>query len=164
MPSTSVPHCSRRIPRPPDRYYGDAFNVSAQDPVQDPTRYDEVVTDIDVVLWHNAMNFEIESMYFNKVWEIIVAPEGIKPIGCKWIYKKKKGVDGKVETYKARLVAKGYNQIEGLDHKESFLPVAMHKSIRALLAIVCHYDYEIWQMDIKIAFLNEDLDVTIYMS
>ena len=63
-------------------------------------------------------------------------------------------MDGKVESYKARLVAKGYNQIEGLDYEETFLPVAMHKSIRALLAIACHYDYEIWQMDIKTAFLN----------
>ena len=61
-PSTSVPHHSGRIPRPPDRYYGDAFNVSAQDPVQDPTRYDEVVTDVDADLWRKAMNLELESI------------------------------------------------------------------------------------------------------
>ena len=53
------------------------------------------------------MNSKIDFMYSNKVWHLIDAPEGIVPIGCKWIFKKKIGVDGKVETYKARLVAKG---------------------------------------------------------
>ena len=85
-------------------------------------------------------------------------PEGIVPIGCKWIFKKKIGVDGKVETYKARLVAKGYRQRQGVDYDETFSPVAMLKSIRILLAITAHYDYEIWQMDVKTAFLNGNLE------
>jgi len=48
----------------------------------------------------------MESMYSNQVWDLVEPPERIKPIGCKWIYKKKRGVDGKVETFKAKLVAK----------------------------------------------------------
>ena len=59
-----------------------------------------------------------------------------------------------METYKVRLVAKGYNQKAGIDYEETFSPVAMLKSIRILLLIAAHYDYEIWQMDVKIAFLN----------
>ena len=39
----------------------------------------------------------------------------------------------------------------------------MIKSIRILLAIANHMDYEIWQMDFKTAFLNGSLDETIYM-
>ena len=35
-------------------------------------------------------------------------PEEVKPIGCKCIYKRKRGVVGKVETFKARLVVKSY--------------------------------------------------------
>ena len=54
------------------------------------------------------MNVEMESMGSNKVWELVDLPEGIKPIGCKWVYKRKRGADGKVETFKTRLVAKGY--------------------------------------------------------
>ena len=76
-------------------------------------------------------------------------PEGIKPIGCKWVYKRKRGADGKVETFKARLVAKGYMQNEGIDYDETFSPVAMLKSIRILLSIAATLDYEIWQMDVK---------------
>ena len=41
-------------------------------------------------------------------------PNGIKLVGCKWVYKRKRGVDEKVETFKARLVAKGYTQKEAV--------------------------------------------------
>ncbi|KAK0574910.1 hypothetical protein LWI29_030765 [Acer saccharum] len=86
-----------------------------------------------------------------------------KPIGCKWIYKRKRGVDGKVETFKARLMANGYIQKEGVDFDETFSLVAMFKSIRILLSIATHFDYEIWQMDIKTAILKGNLDESIYM-
>ncbi|KAL5563191.1 hypothetical protein UlMin_032938 [Ulmus minor] len=77
--------------------------------------------------------------------------------------KRKRGADGRVETYKARLVAKGYTQKEGIDYEETFSPVAMLKSIRILLSIGAHLDYEIWQMDVKTAFLNGRLEENIYM-
>ena len=67
-------------------------------------------------------------------------------------------------TYKARLVAKGYRQRQRIDFDETFSPVAMLKSIRILLAIAAHYDYENWQMDVKIAFLNENLSEEVYMT
>src|ERR1051325_9452532 len=110
------------------------------------------------------MDLEMESMYSNSVWELIDQPDGIKPIGCKWIYKRKRDAVGKVQTFKARLVAKGYTQREGVDYEETFSPVAMLKSIRILLSIATYYDYEIWQMDVKTTFLNGYLDESIYMS
>ena len=110
------------------------------------------------------MDQEIESMYSNLVWELVDLPEGFRPIENKWIYKRKKGLDGQVETYKARLVAKGYTYKEGVDYEETFSPMVMLKSIRILLSIVASLYYEIWQIDVKITFLNGNFDEEIYIS
>ena len=100
--------------------------------------------DIDSVKWLEAMKFEIDSMYQNQVWDLVDAPERIKPIGCKWIYKRKTDTEGNIQTYKARLVEKCYRKIQGINYEETFSPVAMIKSIRILLALAAHFDYEIW--------------------
>ena len=73
------------------------------------------------------------------------------------------GADGNVETFKARLVAKGYSQHEGIDYQDTFSSVAMLKSIHTLLAVAAYFDYEIWQMNVKTAFLNGYLEEDIYM-
>jgi hypothetical protein len=88
----------------------------------------------------------------------------VRAIECKWIFKKKTDTDGNVHIYKARLVAKGFHHIQCVDYDETFSPVAMLKSIRILLAIATNYDYEIWQMDVKTAFLNGNLSEDVYMT
>jgi len=88
----------------------------------------------------------------------------VTAIECKWIFKKKTNANGNVHIYKARLVAKGFRQIQGVDYDETFSPIAVLKCIRILLAIVVYYDYEIWQMDVKTAFLNGNLSEDVYMT
>ncbi|GJT32828.1 putative retrotransposon protein [Tanacetum coccineum] len=72
-------------------------------------------------------------------------------------------MDGAVHTNKARLVAKGFTQTLGIDYEETFSPVADIRAIRILIAIAAFYDYEIWQMDVKTAFLNGYLNEEVYM-
>nr|GFC31364.1 retrotransposon protein, putative, Ty1-copia subclass [Tanacetum cinerariifolium] len=72
----------------------------------------------------------------------------------KWLFKKKTDMDENVHIYKARLVVKGFNQTPGIDYEETFSPVADIRDIRILIAIAAYYDSEIWQMDVKTAFLN----------
>ncbi|WVZ50512.1 hypothetical protein U9M48_001758 [Paspalum notatum var. saurae] len=77
---------------------------------------------------------------------------------------KKIDADGNVYIYKARLVAKGFRQIHGVDYDETFLQIAMLKSIWILLAIAAYHDYEVWQMDVKTVFLNGNLSEDVYMT
>ena len=85
----------------------------------------------------------MEFMEINSVWTLVDPSEGIKPIGCKWIFKTKRGIDRKVKTYKAHLVAKGYHQHYGIGYDEIFFLIALLKSIRIILAIAAYMDYEI---------------------
>ena len=80
----------------------------------------EAIQSSDSKKWLRAMISEMESMSANEVWDLVDAPEGINPIGCKWVFKKKIGADGNVQTYKARLVAKGLRQKQGIDYDETF--------------------------------------------
>ena len=81
----------------------------------EPTTYEESMNSSESDKWLNAMKSEMYSMYTNQVWTLIDPSEGIKPIRCKWIFKKKMNMEGNVITYKARLVAKGYRQKQGVD-------------------------------------------------
>jgi len=159
------PRRSDRIRHEPDRYYG--YLVTEDDDVvhidDEPTTYQEAMSSSESQEWEKAMKAEMQSMDDNQVWNLIDPPEGLKTIGCKWVFKRKTDVHGVVQTYKARLVAKGFKQIHGIDYDETFSPVAMLKSIRILFAIAAHYDYEIWQKDVKTAFLNGNLTEDVYM-
>ena len=90
--------------------------------------------------------------------------DGVKPIGRKWVFKLKTDKDENVSVYKARLVTKCFKQIHGIDYEERFSPIIMIRSIRIILAIAAYYDYEIWQMDVKTAFLNGYLEEDLYMT
>jgi hypothetical protein len=102
-------------------------------------------------------------MYDNQVWTLVDIPSDRKAVENKWIFKKKTDADGNVTIYKARLVAKGFRQIQGVDYDETFSPVAMLKSIQNLSAIAAYFDYEIWQMDVRTAFLNGNIEEELYM-
>ena len=86
-------------------------------------------------------------------------------IGRKWVFAKKEGFASKEEIrYKARLMAKGYAQKEGINYNEVFSPLVKHSSIRILLALVVQLNLELAQLDVKTAFLNDDLKEEIYMT
>ncbi|KAL0394829.1 UNVERIFIED_CONTAM: Retrovirus-related Pol polyprotein from transposon TNT 1-94 [Sesamum latifolium] len=97
--------------------------------------YGEAISDVDSDKWLEAMKSKMDSMGSNQVWTLVDPPKGVRPVGYKWVYKRKLGADGEVTAFKARLVVKGYTQRPGVDFEETYSPVAMAKSIRILLAI-----------------------------
>ena len=54
-----------------------------------------------------VMNIDMESLYSNQVWFLVSPLDGVKPIGYKWIYKRKRMIDRKVKTFQAQLMEKG---------------------------------------------------------
>ncbi|KAL0291383.1 UNVERIFIED_CONTAM: hypothetical protein Scaly_2640000 [Sesamum calycinum] len=111
----------------------------------DPRTQGEVKSDIDSDKWFEAMKSEIDLMGSNLVWTIVDPPKGVKPLECKWIYKRKLGADGEVTAFKVRLVTKGYSQQPGVNFEKTYSLVAMAKSTRILLAIAAWSIYNLKQ-------------------
>ncbi|GJR30013.1 retrotransposon protein, putative, ty1-copia subclass [Tanacetum coccineum] len=136
------------------RRYGD---------LNEPHNYKAALSDPEFDKWLEAMNTEMQSMKDNQVWVLVDLPPNGRTVRSKWLFKKKTDMDGNVHTFKARLVAKGYTQTYGVDYRETFSHVPDIKAIRILLAITDIYDFEIWQRNVKTAFLNGHLSEDIYM-
>src|SRR3954466_15232400 len=153
---------STRSRAPPEWYDNPVLTVLLVEN-SEPANYEEAMMSPDSEKWLEAMKSELGSMSENQVWTLVDPPSDRKAVECKWIFKKKTDADGNVTVYKARLVAKGFRQVQGVDYDETSSPIAMFKYIRILLAIAAFHDYEIWQMDVKTAFLNGNIDEELYM-
>ncbi|GJT69260.1 retrovirus-related pol polyprotein from transposon TNT 1-94 [Tanacetum coccineum] len=114
--------------------------------------------------WFQAMQDEIHEFDRLEVWELVPRPIYVMVIALKWIYKVKLDEYGDVLKNKARLVAKGYRQEEGIDFEESFAPVARIEAIRIFIANAATKNMIIYQMDVKTAFLNGDLQEEVFVS
>ncbi|KAJ9541983.1 hypothetical protein OSB04_028489 [Centaurea solstitialis] len=111
-----------------------------------------------------AMQEELQALAKAQTWDSVPLPPGKRPIGSKWVFKIKTRSDGSIDRYKARLVAKGFNQDYGIDYEDTFAPVARVTSVRSLLAIATTKHWPLFQMDVKNAFLNDDLSEEVYMT
>ncbi|KAI3753423.1 hypothetical protein L2E82_25475 [Cichorium intybus] len=127
----------------------------------EPNCFDEAVKDPN---WVRAMNDEMEALNRNGTWVVTDLPKGRKPIGCRWVFKIKYKSTGEIERFKARLVAKGYSQREGLDFDETFSPVAKLTTVRCVIAMAVHFNWNLYQMDVNNAFLYGTLEEEVYMA
>ncbi|XP_071719215.1 uncharacterized protein [Rutidosis leptorrhynchoides] len=129
----------------------------------EPTTYREAVSSSEGPQWKESIKSEIDSILQNHTWELVDLPPGCKPLGYRWIFKKKLKPDGTIDKYKAMLVIKGYRQREGLDYFDTYSAVTRITSIKLVLSIIAIRNLEVHQMDVKTAFLNGNLEEEIYM-
>src|ERR1041384_5866103 len=116
--------------------------------------------------WIQAMQDELLQFKLNDVWELVKRPDPRihNVIGTKWIFRNKLDEDGQVIRNKAHLIAQGYTQVEGVDFGETFAPVARLESIRITLAFASHHNIKLYQMDVKSAFLNGNIEEEVYVA
>ena len=139
------------------RYRGFIAKISE---VQIPNSVEEALS---IAEWKSVVEEELRALEKNSTWEICDLPRGKKPVVCKWVFTVKTKADGSIERFKARLVAKGFTQSYDIDYQETFAPVAKLNSIRVLLSLAANLDWPLYQLDVKNAFLNGDLDKEVYM-
>lgn len=109
------------------------------------------------------MDEEIQSLNENKTFTLTTPPVGKKPVGSRWVYAIKTGIDGK-DHYKAQFVAKGYSQKMGVDYGETFSPTADVTSVRVVLQKAVQENLLVHQMNVKSAFLHVPIDYEIYIN
>eukprot|EP00253_Pinus_taeda_P027964 PITA_27964 len=109
------------------------------------------------------MDEELEQIEKNNTWELVPRPKYKNVIGTKWVFKNKLNENGEVIRNKARLVCKWYAQQEGIDFEETFALVARLEAIRMFLALSSFKKFKVFQMDVKSAFLNGDLEEEVYI-
>uniref|UniRef100_I1R8M9 Reverse transcriptase Ty1/copia-type domain-containing protein n=1 Tax=Oryza glaberrima TaxID=4538 RepID=I1R8M9_ORYGL len=141
--------------------FSDDFTVYHVDDT--PKSISEAYASPDADYWKEAVGSEMDSIIANGTWEVTERPYGCKPVGCKWMFKKKLRPDGTIEKYKARLVAKRYTQKEGEDFFNTYSSVARLTTIRVLPSLAASHGLLVHQMDVKTDFLNGELDEEIYM-
>ncbi|GJT93043.1 retrovirus-related pol polyprotein from transposon TNT 1-94 [Tanacetum coccineum] len=114
--------------------------------------------------WIEAMQEELHQFDRLKVWELVDKPFGKMIIKLKWLWKNKKDEDQTVIRNKARLVAKGYASDEGIDFEESICTSARLEAVQIFVAHAAHKSFPIYQMDVKMAFLNGPLKEEVYVA
>eukprot|EP00253_Pinus_taeda_P013722 PITA_13722 len=144
-PETPAVKRSVQERKQPERYSPSAFcsNFALSVTDDDPITVKEVVDSEDGKLWEEAMVDEMASLHKNEALDLMEFPVGRKPIGSKWVFKKKTNAEGKVEKCKARSVEKCYSQVPGIDFGDIFSPVAKVTSIRLLLSVAVGFDFEV---------------------
>ncbi|GJU72288.1 retrotransposon protein, putative, ty1-copia subclass [Tanacetum coccineum] len=98
-------------PQDPQFYYGfhieeDKISDSTLSELDEPANYKEAMASPEAAKWKEAMKSEIQSMYDNQVWNLVDTTTGLKTVGCKWIFKKKTDMDGKMDVKTAFLNGK----------------------------------------------------------
>lgn len=140
--------------------------VYAIDQIEDgpePATYKEALVGPEATSWIGAIKAELTSHFENGTWEPCLLPPGRKAIGSRWIFKRKRDVEGNVCRWKGRLVAQGFKQTLGLDYKETFSPTVRFSTIRLFFALVAQYDWSMRQADVCTAYLIANLEEDIYM-
>ncbi|GKD23697.1 zinc finger, CCHC-type containing protein [Tanacetum coccineum] len=93
---------------------------------EDPRTYNEAMQSRDAAFWKKAIDDEIGLIMKNNTWVLSDLPPSCKPLGCKWIFKRKMKVDETIDKFKARL---GHQKFDEVVLSSGFLLNQSHKYV-----------------------------------
>lgn len=136
-----------------------------EDPEWLPQTCEEAIKCDEGPEWEKAIDEEYNQLIERGTWHLEELPIGREAVGCKWVFDRKKDKKGNIIKYKARLVAQGFSQKPGVDYMDSgtFAPVMHFETLQTMLALATINRWDVWQMDVKGAYLNGWLKEEIYM-
>ncbi len=129
--------------------------------VYEPTSYKRAMSKKEHNAWVSDTQHEFNSHIHNGTWELVPRQPHMDVIGSSWKFKLKRDQSKFISKYKARLVARGVMQ--EMNWTSVFAPTLRYTSLRVILALASHHDYEIEQMGVVTAFLNANVVSEIYM-
>jgi hypothetical protein len=136
------------------------FNLSASQSLSPiPSNYRSALKDPN---WLSAMQEEYNALMNQNILTLVPRPTGANVVTGKWIFCHKFNTDGSLARYKARWVVRGFTQQQGIDYEETFSPVIKPATIRVVLSLANSKDWPIHQLDVKNAFLHDNLSKTVY--
>jgi hypothetical protein len=141
------------------------FSAQEEELTDNPITIEDALNGEEADQWKRAIDEELDTLKKMGTWELADLPEGRKPIGCKWVFVKKRDENGKLIKYKARLVAQGFSQKPGVDFSNdgTFAPVMWFETLHTFLAFVASMKWDIKQFDVKGTYLHGLLKELIFM-
>jgi hypothetical protein len=113
--------------------------------------------------WCATMQSEMDAVKKNHNWELADLPRAHSAITLKWVFKLKRDEAGAIVKRKAHLLARDFVQWEGIDFDDTFTPVARMEFVWLLFTLAAQEGCHIHHMDVKSAFLNDDLKYEVYV-
>ncbi|KAL4025796.1 hypothetical protein IC575_014202 [Cucumis melo] len=144
--------------------YNVAHNIIHENEDYGPKSVDECRNRKDWPKWKEAIQAELNSLTKREVFgPVVYTPKGVKPVGFKWVFVRKRNENNEVTRYKARLVAQGFSQRPGIDYEETYSSVVDAITLRYLINLAVCENLDMHLMDVVTAYLYGSLENEIYM-
>ncbi|CAI5985392.1 unnamed protein product [Closterium sp. NIES-64] len=127
-----------------------------------PRSYAEAIEGPFSSQWQAAMDAEMASWKSTRTYVDAVPPPGANIVSGMWIFRVKR-LPGSPPVFKARYVARGFSQRQGVDYFQTFSPTPKMTTLRVLLHIAAHRDYELHSLDFSTYFLQSSLHEEIWL-
>jgi len=162
--SSSIPDFSNTYPN--SRFKDNHYNTDkmiASVFMDTPNNYTEAINCPNKSNWINAIKDELNNLYNNKIMTFVKRiPKNKNLITTKWVFATKKDANNNIIKYKARLVARGFKQKYGIDYELTYSPALNIDGLKLIFALSAKFRWNVYQLDIKAAYLNAPLDRDIY--